>query len=149
MMALLFLITQTGRRHQIEKSDKKQFCFRQKNAKKRQNEATDSTSSRYNKRRQNKQQQQKFQPLLMKNTSRSRESFPILSMSVNSIVVYYCVFNLDILCFVFFSPLGHRTEGWGYIRVRLIKKFVRKFWASIFGWILDGHHRSRQKAILL
>ena len=86
MMALLFLITQTGRRHQIEKSDKKQFCFRQKKAKKRQNEATDSTSSRYNKRRQNKQQQQKFQPLLMKNTSRSRESFPILSMSVNTIV---------------------------------------------------------------
>ena len=84
MMALLFLITQTGRRHQIEKSDKKQFCFRQKNAKKRQNEATDSTS-RPLQRRQNKQQQ-KFQPLLMKNTSRSRESFPILSMSVNSIV---------------------------------------------------------------
>ena len=136
MMALLFLITQTGRRHQIEKSDKKQFCFRQKNAKKRQNEATDSTSSRYNKRRQNKQQQQKFQPLLMKNTSRSRESFPIFSMSVNSIVesVYYCVFNLDILCFVFFSPLGHRTEGWGYIRVRLIKKFVRNFCTSIFGF---------------
>ena len=78
MMALLFLITQTGRRHQIEKSDKKQFCFRQKNAKKRQNEATESTSSRYSKRRQNKQQQQKFQPLLMKNTSRSRESFPLL-----------------------------------------------------------------------
>ena len=110
MMALLFLITQTGRRHQIEKSDKKQFCFRQKNAKKRQNEVTDSTSS-YNVRRQNKQQQ-KFQPLLMKNTSRSRESFPIFSMSVNSIVEsVYCVFNLDILRFVFFSPLGHGEMG--------------------------------------
>ena len=115
MMALLFLITQTGRRHQIEKSDKKQFCFRQKNAKKRQNEATDSTSSRYNKRRQNKQQQ-KFQPLLMKNTSRSRESFPIFSMSVNSIVESVCTivfltWTFCVLCSFHHWDTGRRDGG--------------------------------------